>query len=261
MKLFTIFTSDARALEHIARQRTRIASLVKRVANHQEWGVRLVLDRAAAERAPASSIGKRRAAAPAGASGAAYLTQKKAQRDAAVELASRARDIVAGVVRSARGAIEAGKAPCRQRAAGQGRTTAARRGVSRAERRARPRSRRWRRARLARCATGIRDDGQRPVAAIHVRAGLTMPRARKSDPNITVAAHVLEPPESTVLDLHRFAAEQGRDGQRRRHARRRGHRPHLSAPVVDPLRRRSRVSTRSDTLPQTAPRPKRRRRR
>ena len=96
MKLFTIFTSDARALEHIARQRTRIASLVKRVANHQEWGVRLVLDRAAAERASAS-IGKRRAAAPAGASGAAYLTRKKAQRDAAVELASRARDIVAGL--------------------------------------------------------------------------------------------------------------------------------------------------------------------
>jgi hypothetical protein len=97
MKLFTIFTSDARALEHIARQRTRIASLVKRVANHQEWGVRLVLDRAAAERAPASSIRKRRAAAPAGASGAAYLTHKKAQRDAAVELASRARDVVAGL--------------------------------------------------------------------------------------------------------------------------------------------------------------------
>lgn len=28
-----------------------------------------------------------------------------------------------------------------------------------------------------------------------------MPRARKPDPNITVATHVLEPPESTVLDL------------------------------------------------------------
>ena len=95
MKLFTIFTSDARALEHMAQQRTRIASLVKRVANNQEWGVRLVLDRTAAERASASSIGKRRAAAPAGASGLAYLTHKKAQRDAAVELASRARDIVA----------------------------------------------------------------------------------------------------------------------------------------------------------------------
>ena len=97
MKLFTIFTSDARAVEHIARQRTRIASLVKRVANHQEWGVRLVLDRTAAERASASSIGKKRAAAPAAASGAAYLTRKKAQRDAAVELASRARDVVAGL--------------------------------------------------------------------------------------------------------------------------------------------------------------------
>jgi Gas vesicle synthesis protein GvpL/GvpF len=95
MKLFTIFTSDARALEHIAQQRTRIASLVKRVANNQEWGVRLVLDRRAAERASASSIGEGRAAAPAGASGAAYLTRKKAQRDAAVELASRAHDIVA----------------------------------------------------------------------------------------------------------------------------------------------------------------------
>src|ERR1700674_3963301 len=51
MKLFTIFTSDARALEHIAAQRTRIAGLVKRVGNHQEWGVRVVLDRARAERA------------------------------------------------------------------------------------------------------------------------------------------------------------------------------------------------------------------
>jgi len=97
MKLFTIFTSDARALEHIAQQRTWIASLVRRVANNQEWGVRLVLDRTAAERASASSIGKRRAAAPGGTSGAAYLTRKKAQRDAAVELASRARDIVAGL--------------------------------------------------------------------------------------------------------------------------------------------------------------------
>jgi Gas vesicle protein len=28
-----------------------------------------------------------------------------------------------------------------------------------------------------------------------------MPRARKSDSNLTVAAHVLESPESTVLDL------------------------------------------------------------
>src|SRR5437588_8819436 len=33
MKLFTIFTSDARELEHIAAQRVRIGSVVRRVAN------------------------------------------------------------------------------------------------------------------------------------------------------------------------------------------------------------------------------------
>ena len=54
MKLFTIFTSDDRALEHVRADSGRgSTSLVKRVANHQEWGVRVVLDRAAAERASA----------------------------------------------------------------------------------------------------------------------------------------------------------------------------------------------------------------
>src|SRR5947207_6816428 len=48
MKLFTIFTSDARALEHVSAQRAHIDAVVKRVANHQEWGVRVVLDRAPA---------------------------------------------------------------------------------------------------------------------------------------------------------------------------------------------------------------------
>jgi len=97
MKLFTIFTSDARALEHIAAQRARIASLVRHVANHQEWGVRVVLDRTAAERRSASSAGRRRLAANAVGTGLAYLTRKKAQRDTAVELVSHARETVAGL--------------------------------------------------------------------------------------------------------------------------------------------------------------------
>jgi hypothetical protein len=96
MKLFTIFTSDARALEDIASQRTRIASLVRRVTNHQEWGVRLVLNRPSAE--PASPpVARIRRANPSGARGAAYLSHKKALRDATVELASRARETVAGL--------------------------------------------------------------------------------------------------------------------------------------------------------------------
>ena len=73
MKLFTIFTSDERALEHVRAERRRIAAVVKRVANHQEWGVRVVLDR---ERAAAAAPKKK--TAPAGrSSGVAYLARRK----------------------------------------------------------------------------------------------------------------------------------------------------------------------------------------
>src|SRR6185503_10743751 len=93
MKLFTIFTSDERAIEHVRAERRRIAAVVKRVANHQEWGVRVVIDR---ERvAAASKPNKKAATAPR--SGAAYLSQKKAQRDAGKELAANAREAVAAL--------------------------------------------------------------------------------------------------------------------------------------------------------------------
>src|SRR5438067_2397593 len=90
MKLFTMFTSDARALDHIAAQRARIRSLVERVANHHEWGVRVIMDRAAPRRDAArpTTVAK---------SGAAYLNRKKAQRDSATELAQRARETIAGL--------------------------------------------------------------------------------------------------------------------------------------------------------------------
>ena len=93
MKLFTIFTTDERALDHVRAARPRLAAMVKRVGNHDEFGVRVILDRAkaaAARRKPAA----RKAAA---ASGIAYLTRKKAHRDAAIELAEHARETVAGL--------------------------------------------------------------------------------------------------------------------------------------------------------------------
>jgi hypothetical protein len=92
MKLFTIFTSDERALEHVRAERRRIATVVKRVANHQEWGVRVVMDRG---RATAAAPKKK--AAPASRSGVAYLTQKKVQRDSVTELAANARETVAAL--------------------------------------------------------------------------------------------------------------------------------------------------------------------
>jgi hypothetical protein len=88
MKLFTIFTSDERALEHMRRDAPRVDGLLRRVANHHEWGVRVVLDRARA--APAARKDR-----PAVASGKGYLAQKKIQRDAAAELARHARDTAA----------------------------------------------------------------------------------------------------------------------------------------------------------------------
>ncbi len=91
MKLFTMFASDARAIADVARNRARLDALVKRVAGHDEFGVRVVLDRAkAAARQRAGAAATKRSA-----SGIAYLTKKKAQRDAATELAEHARDTVA----------------------------------------------------------------------------------------------------------------------------------------------------------------------
>jgi hypothetical protein len=92
MKLFTIFTTDERAVEHVRAERRRIATVVKRVANHQEWGVRVVLDR---DRAVAAA--PRKKASAGGRSGVAYLTRKRAERDAVVELTARARETVAAL--------------------------------------------------------------------------------------------------------------------------------------------------------------------
>lgn len=94
MKLFTIFTDDRRALEHVSDERRRIAAVIGRVEGHHEWGIRLALeDRAARRSTPPAKAGSR--AAPV--TGAAYLSAKKAHRDQASEMAGRARDMVANV--------------------------------------------------------------------------------------------------------------------------------------------------------------------
>jgi hypothetical protein len=106
MKLFTIFTDDQRAVAHVRGDRRRVDGVLRRVRHHHEWGVRVVLDRAAAGRAPGRD-GKRQAAGDA-ASGIGYLSRKKAQRDAATELARHAQDTVADLYdRLAAGARDA----------------------------------------------------------------------------------------------------------------------------------------------------------
>jgi hypothetical protein len=98
MKLFTIFTSDDRALAYVRGERQRIRAAAKRVANQHEWGVRVILDRARAVRARTSTdhpAGRSMANSPS--TGIAYLTRKKAQRDASAELAEHARETVAAL--------------------------------------------------------------------------------------------------------------------------------------------------------------------
>lgn len=92
MKLFTIFTSDDRALDHVRSDAPRIDALLRRVARHHEWGVRIMLDPASI-RTPA----RRSAAASKVESGRGFLSRKKSQRDDAVERARRARQTVAAV--------------------------------------------------------------------------------------------------------------------------------------------------------------------
>jgi hypothetical protein len=91
MKLFTIFTSDERALAHIAQRRDHVRTILERVTRRDEWGVRVVLDRARAI-APAADRSRRAAKA---ATGAGYLAGKKAMRDAQSRLASQARIVIA----------------------------------------------------------------------------------------------------------------------------------------------------------------------
>lgn len=89
MKLFTLFSSDQRAIDHLRGESRRLAAAARRVANHDEWGIRVLFDRTRAEAARA----KPRKSARGG--GTAYLAGKKASRDAVAELAARAQRTVA----------------------------------------------------------------------------------------------------------------------------------------------------------------------
>lgn len=72
MKLFTMFSTDARAVEEMRGRRRDILRVVKRIAGCEEWGVRVT-------RGTEPAAPSRPAARPA--SGAAFLASKKQARD------------------------------------------------------------------------------------------------------------------------------------------------------------------------------------
>ncbi len=75
MQLFTIFKTDARALEYVTSNRRKIDRILKRIGGHVEWGVRLTWDEQAA-RAAVEAVHRPRATG-----GAAYLARKRDLRD------------------------------------------------------------------------------------------------------------------------------------------------------------------------------------
>jgi len=92
MKLFTLFTSDARAVAHVTDDTARVRRVLARVAGHEEWGVRVRLDPALARR----RVRRRPAPSPTGRrAGTQFLRAKKEALDVARE-----------VVREGRAAVE-----------------------------------------------------------------------------------------------------------------------------------------------------------
>ena len=195
MKLFTIFTSDDRALEHIATERPQIDRLIARVARRDEWGVRVVLDRARAFRAATQET---RGGSPTGAS---LPRAKKAARDATVELERRAKK----VVRDVYGALGSRSDDARRRAvselpSGGPLLLDAAFLVPRA-RAAKFRSAVGRQARTLGPA-GLSDLPERPVAAVQFPARLIgMAKTRPARDRRSVANRVLDAPQTSVLDL------------------------------------------------------------
>lgn len=81
MKIFTLFSDEARALEHIRSDRDRLNRILSRIAGCQEWGVLVRFDESRAKEAVAD--GERPT------SGTAFLQRKKLEKDSARTLLAR----------------------------------------------------------------------------------------------------------------------------------------------------------------------------
>lgn len=79
MKLFTLFASDDRALEHIRSDRGRLDRILDRIAGCQEWGVLVRFDEARAKQVAAEEA---RMGSGTQGSGTAFLLRKKMEQEA-----------------------------------------------------------------------------------------------------------------------------------------------------------------------------------
>ncbi len=87
MKLFTLFTNDKRALDHIKDTRKKLDKVIERIARCQEWGVRIHFNEA---RAAASARAETKLRAPNAPTGTQFLLLKKKEQDLARQWKERA---------------------------------------------------------------------------------------------------------------------------------------------------------------------------
>lgn len=86
MKLFTLFTDEARARAELVRDRPRLLRLFDRIAGAAEFGLRVSFDEIGARRAARAEARTE----SKGQGGTAFLLQKKKQKDVARQLLHRA---------------------------------------------------------------------------------------------------------------------------------------------------------------------------
>jgi len=91
MKLFTLFASDARALARIRSMRATLDRAVARLADREEWAVRVSLDESRAARRAEREA---RARARGLSAGTRFLVRKQSTRAAVQRLVARSRDEV-----------------------------------------------------------------------------------------------------------------------------------------------------------------------
>ena len=113
MKLFTLFTSDDKAVAAMGTERRRLAALVRRLAGREEWGVRVSQD----EQEVRTAARRQAVVAARGlGAGARFLTLKSAEKTEASRLADEGRrEAERGYTALSRPAVES-----RRRAIGPG---------------------------------------------------------------------------------------------------------------------------------------------
>jgi hypothetical protein len=118
MKLFTIFSSDERAADHVRKMKRGLDKVVAKIAGCEEWGLRILFDETRAAKVNATKV----AAAPKlPVTGTGFLLRKKAHEESRRRLTSQAKhevdDLFVRLDRTAKSSVR--RPPLNRELAGQ----------------------------------------------------------------------------------------------------------------------------------------------